>query len=182
MHDFKTYLHLFDKIGCALKYIFTTISGWVTMFFIIILPGLSTAQQTLLLLAILFVFDFITGVIASWIEYKKGLSEPATISSHFFTSEKMRTSGVKFITYGLGIITAYILESIFLIKEFEPSHLTTQKLTLTTIVTLFFCIVESYSIFFENIKRMGFDLLQKTRSIIREGWRIYKEIKGEELK
>lgn len=154
--------------------------GLLTMAATATAPAFTTTEKTLFLLGGLFIADFITGVMASWVEFKKALPvTPGAGKRYVFSSEKMRMSGVKFITYGMGIVTAYALESIFIIHEFEPKYLTTQKLTLTTVVTLFFCVIELYSIFFENIKRMGFDIIQNVKKIIRQAWAVTKEVKNE---
>lgn len=179
MYDLTLFYHHLERIAIALRQAFSSFSGAVTALCIITLPALTTAQQTLLLLAILFVADFITGVCASYMEYKALPPVDRSRSKHTISSAGLRMSGVKFITYGIGIITAYLLESIFFIKEFEPTQITTQKLTLTTAVALFFCAIEMYSIFFENIKRMGFDLLEVIKKMAREAWAVYKDLKNE---
>ncbi len=170
----------FYKTGMYLKEMFSKPSGYILTLGFVALSEMTTTQKTLLLLAALFVFDFITGVWASYVEFKKSLPvTPGAGKRYVFSSAKMRLSAVKFITYGMGVIVSFFVESIFVIQEFEPSHISTQKLTLTTVVTLFFCSIEFYSIFFENIKRIGFDIIQKVKSIFKDGWGLYKSVKNE---
>lgn len=170
----------FYKTGMHLKELFSKPTGYILTLGFVALSEMTTTQKTLLLLAVLFIFDFITGVWASYAEFKKSLPvTPGSGKRYVFSSAKMRLSAVKFITYGMGVIVSFFVESIFVIQEFEPSHISTQKLTLTTVVTLFFCSIEFYSIFFENIKRMGFDIIQKVKNIFRDGWGLYKSVKNE---
>jgi hypothetical protein len=180
MHDLTIYAHYFDKIGSTAKMLFSKPLGILTMFCIVTMPALTTTQMTLMFLGGLFIGDFITGIMASYYEFKKSLPVlPGSGKRYVLSSAKMRMSGVKFITYAMGIVSAYALETIFLIDKFKPTYITKQHLTLTTIVTLFFCVIEFYSIFFENIKRMDFDIIQKVKSIFSAGWDIYKSAKDE---
>jgi len=129
----------------------------------------------LLLVAIL--LDFITGIIANYNESKRKQSK-LYVDRYFLQSSKLRLSILKFITYGLAILIAFFIEYIFMIGEFKPHHLI-QKVTFTTIVISFCCAIEIYSIFFENIKRMGFDIILKIKEIITQAWKLYKILKGE---
>jgi phage-related holin len=143
----------------------------------------TTTEKTLIFLAVLFLFDFITGIGASWVEFKKATPlVPGSVKRYLLSSAKLRLSAVKFTTYAMGIISAYGLECIFVIQEFQPGHFIQQKLTVTTIVTLFFCVIEFYSIFFENFKRMGFDIIQKVKNIFATGWDVYKTTKNDTKK
>lgn len=180
MHELSIYPKYFSKIALTIKTLTAKPVGKAILIPVVAAPVYTITEKTLILLAALFVMDFITGVMASYVEFKKALPvTPGAGKRYVFSSAKMRLSAVKFVTYAMGVICAYGIESIFLIKEFDPGHLTTQKLTLTTIVTLFFCVIEAYSIFFENIKRMGYDIIQKVKNISSTGWGVYKAVKGE---
>jgi hypothetical protein len=180
MHDLTIFTHYFEKIGTTTKMLFSKPLGLLTMFFIVTLPALTTTQMAMLFLAGLFIGDFITGIMASFHEFKKSLPVlPGSGKRYVLSSAKMRMSGVKFITYAIGILSAYSLETILLIDKSKPGDIIKQQLTLTTIATLFFCVIEFYSIFFENIKRMDFDIIQKLKKIIKTAWDIYRLIKGE---
>ena len=142
------------------------------------LPLFSIPQKAVLLLGALFVADFITGIGASWSEFKKEKQDLPVVPAHYLIqSAKLRLSAVKFITYALGIICAWGLEWVFVLESFNV-HLSSQKLSLTSIVTAFFCTIEFYSILFENIKRMGFDLLLKIKEISRAGWDVFNTLKN----
>jgi len=142
-------------------------------------PATSTPLKALILLGVFFAMDFITGIGASYVESKKSTTSAyRTNNNYFLTSSKFRLSIVKFITYGLAVITARSIEWAFIPGEFSPND-NLNKMTLTTIVIGICCGIEIYSIFFENIKRMGFDIIQKIKTISKEGWRFYKYLKNE---
>lgn len=151
----------------------------------IVLPSieisdLTTAQKACILLGFFFVLDFITGILASWVEFKKVLPlVPSSGKRYVISSTKLRLSGVKFITYAFGIICAWGIEVVFVLREIPTGKITTHDLTFTTIVIAFFCAIEFYSIFFENIKRMGFDIIHKVKTIVKSGWNLYKDVKDE---
>ncbi|RWW99718.1 phage holin family protein [Flavobacterium cerinum] len=138
---------------------------------------LTTSQKAVILLGLFFILDFITGILASWIEFKK--TNSASEKRYLIQSSKLRLSAVKFICYALGILCAWGIEIVFVIKKIPSGSISTQNLTFTTVVIAFFCAIEFYSIFFENIKRMGFDILLKIQKISSESWKLYKTIKNE---
>lgn len=181
MKDLELYAKYFTKPTHFLQDIATKpIAAFATLFSVCTWAELSTTQQTMVLLAVLFVMDFITGIGASYVEFKKALPvTPGAGKRYVLSSTKMKLSAVKFITYAFGIICAFIIESIFVKRELNFEHITTAKMTLTTVVTVFFCAIEFYSIFFENIKRMGLDLIQKVKDIAKSAWSVSKAIKNE---
>lgn len=145
---------------------------------IISIPAFCTSIRVLLLLGLLFLLDFITGIVASYVEFKKSKNNDCVPKRYVIQSSKLRLSAVKFITYGLAILIAYALEWVFLVSEFEI-HKNINKLSLSTTATAFFCLIEFYSIFFENVKRMGFDIIEIVKTISKKCWDIYKTIKNE---
>jgi len=140
---------------------------------------MATPLKALILLGVFFAMDFLTGLGASYIEFKNDVSHyPDDEKRYLLSSSKFRLSIVKFITYGLAALIARGIEWAFIPGEFETNeHL--NKMTLTTIVIGICCAIEIYSILFENIKRMGFDIIQKIKTISNEGWRFYKYLKNE---
>lgn len=138
---------------------------------------LTTSQKAAALLGLFFILDFITGILASWIEHTK--SDSTTKKGYVIQSAKLRLSAVKFICYALGILCAWGIEMVFVLKRIPTGSISTQNLTFTTMVIAFFCVIEFYSIFFENIKRMGFDIIQKVKKISSEGWKLFKTLKNE---
>lgn len=93
-------------------------------------------------------------------------------------SAKLRLTAVKFTCYAMGVLGAWGIETVFLIQKIPSGYISTENMTFTTIVVGFFCAIEIYSIFFENIKRMGFDIVQKIKNIASVSWKLYKIIKN----
>jgi len=141
---------------------------------IINITVMTTAQQSGILLLLSLILDFITGILASWTEIKKNKTVSRDKNKYVIESAKLRFTGVKIGCYSMGILGAWGVETIFLLQKIPLGYIATKDLTLTTFVIGFFCIIEFYSIFFENIKRMGFDIIQK----ISEAWKLYKTIKN----
>lgn len=138
---------------------------------------LNTPHQAILLLLFCLITDFITGLIASWIENNKKADLPHH-NENIIKSAKLRLTAIKFVSYSLGILGAWGIETIFLIKKIPSGYISTTELTLTTYVIGFFITIEVYSVFFENIKRMGFDIIQKSKIILNEIWKFYKTLKN----
>jgi len=141
------------------------------------LPYFSLFQWSLIVLGILFTIDFVTGVWASYVEYKKAKGLTPANGEYLITTQKLRLCIVKFISYSLAIALAWVVGFLFTIQEFSL-HSAMRKFTLPTIVTISCSIIEVYSIFFENFKRMGYDLIAKIRNIIETIYTIYKIIKN----
>lgn len=180
MQEVYVFLRYPAKIMACLKIILSKPLGLVAMVPVIAMPVLTTPQKALILLGCLFVVDFITGIIASWVEFKKTLPvTPGSGKRYVIQSSKLKLSGVKFIIYGLGSLIAAGIEWVFIAQEFEP-HKALKKLTLTAIVIGFFCVIEIYSIVFENFKRMGFDVIQEIKKIFKSGRDIYKTVKDDD--
>lgn len=139
----------------------------------------TTVQKALLLLAGLFVADFITGIAASCIEFKNNPPKTnSTVKQYAIQSSKLRISIVKFCAYGMAILISAGIEWAFIAEEFSP-HEALNQMSLTTIVVAFCCIIETYSIVFENIKRMGFDIILQVKNIAAKGWDLYTTLKND---
>jgi phage-related holin len=180
MQEVYVYLRYPAKILASFKLILSKPAGAATVVpAIALMPALTTPQKALILLACLFVIDFGTGIGASWVEFKKALPvTPGSGKRYLIQSSKLKLSGVKFIIYGLGCLIAAGFEWVFIAQEFEP-HKALQKLSLTSIVIGFFCVIEFYSIVFENFKRMGFDVIQELKKMFKSGRDIYKTVKDD---
>jgi phage-related holin len=144
--------------------------------FTILNPELTIPQQAGILLILSIIVDFITGILASWIDYKKSKAFSDS-SKYIIESAKLRLTAVKFTCYTIGILGAWGIETVFFIKKIPSGYIATENLTLTTVIIGFFCIIEIYSIFFENIKRMGFDVIQTIKNIVSISRKLYKIIK-----
>lgn len=154
IEDFTTY---FAKTALVLKAI-TTKKGIALIPLAITMPiVLSNTQKAIMFLIGLMILDFATGVGASYFKRKKDKKANKVVSSRLISSEKLRRSGVKFLLYSLTILTSFGMQWVFQLKTFELS-ITDLEMTLTLGVISFWCIVEFYSIFFENFKEMGIDI------------------------
>lgn len=119
---------------------------------------LNTTEKAIGLLIILMIVDFATGIGASISKtraYHKKF--PKEEKQRIISSEKLRKSGVKFLLYSMTILTSAGLQYVFGLETFEV-YLIKMPISLTIGVILFWCIVELYSIFFENFKDMGVDI------------------------
>ncbi|WP_417365900.1 phage holin family protein [Flavobacterium beibuense] len=173
--------HYMYKLYYPFKFCFSNVTAFLFTLPAVTVVALSTTQKSALFLGILFVIDFATGIGASWVEFKKAAPlVPASGKRYLIQSSKLRLSVVKFVFYGLWILVWWCVENVFVIKQIPSGHISTENLTLTTYAIAILCIIEIYSIFFENVKRMGFDIIQKIKIISRSGWGLYKTIKNSE--
>lgn len=124
----------------------------------------------LLFLFVFFIIDYVTGLGASWKERKNQLSVPP----FFFESKKMRMSLLKACTYLLFIFMSWVMWFLF----FDGTvHLPVSTKEINIIgITIGICIaIECWSIL-ENMKRMGFDVLEKTMNLFKNLWKHYRTI------
>ena len=117
-------------------------------------------------LIILMVFDFITGIGASYFLLKKYEKEnPDEEKKDLISSEKLKGSGVKFLLYSMTILSAYNLNNTFQLKSFSLP-ISDIQFNLTLLIIGFWCLVECYSIVFENFRDMGIDVKKIIKKII----------------
>lgn len=177
--ELTIYFKYFFKLATTIKMMLSKPTSLIVCSPVFVVPVYSTPVKALILLAFFFIVDFITGISASYVEFKRSLPVlPGQGKRYVIQSSKLRLSAVKFGTYCIMILGAYGIEWVFVIQEFEP-HANLQKMTLTTIIIAFCCAIELYSILFENVKRMGFDIIQKVKNISKDGWDIFKTVKDE---
>ena len=120
---------------------------------------LNNLQLALALLFGLLFIDYITGVLASWINHKKKFGTNFWKDSvNGFSSEKWKNSLVKTITYFLFILATWSIEKFFQIKPFNTSYSDIGNITITLGAIGFICGIEFYSIFFENLPKAGFSI------------------------
>lgn len=182
IYQHKEYaVHYASKLGYVFKNMMYSPAGVAGFIPLMVGAELSTNVKAAYVLMGLFVLDFITGVWASWAEFQRSIPvTPGSGKRYVVQSGLLQLTAVKFVVYGLTILVALALEWAFIApgKEFEP-HESLNKMTLTTFWILFLCIIEVYSIVFENIKRIGFDVIQTIKKIAKNGWDIYKTVKDE---
>jgi len=179
--EINLFNHYMYKLYYPFKFYFGNVNAFLLTLPAVTVVALSTVQKAALFLVILFVVDFVTGIGASWVEFKKAAPlVPASGKRYLFQSSKARLSIVKGVFYILWTLLWWGVENIFVIKEIPSGHISTENLTLTTYAIAILCAIEFYSIFFENLKRMGFDIIQMVKKISSSGWGLYKTIKNQD--
>lgn len=149
-------------------------SGLFILIGSVTLAALSTVQLSLIFLFIAFAFDFLTGIYASWVEWK---NKKLKIQTYLIESVKLRKSIGKAITYMAVISFTYSLELLFFIKSFNVA-VSDQKITIT-LVAVGVCIAIEFFSILENGKRSGFDLIEKINTTAKNIWKTIRNVKGE---
>ena len=140
---------------------------------------LNNLQLALALLFGLLFIDYITGVLASWINHKKNFGTSFWKDSvNGFSSEKWKKSLVKTITYFLFILTTWSIEKVFQIKYFNTSYSNIGNITITLGAIAISCGIEFYSIFFENLPKAGFDIEKKFMKLFDKAKSIFTKVKN----
>ncbi|MRX40575.1 hypothetical protein GJU43_14900 [Flavobacterium sp. LC2016-23] len=193
--DISNYINYLVKPLLAAKKITTTSKGIaLSVPTIALLATFHIEKQVLLFLGVLLLFDFVTGILVSFKEAKDNAKKDGrfatkeTTKHRWFTrlmfrikfyynvieSEKLRLSLLKMTMYMFAIIGAKTIQSMFKIKPFAFSF-SEAEWTITIVVISICCIFEVHSIVMENVKKLGYDLIDKLFSVFRS----YKEIKKE---
>lgn len=154
------------------KTIFESAYGWllllVTQYF-----SLPSVVQSLIVLALLFHVDLITGLCAAYKEAKQQNQLPKV---YFVESKKLRSSVVKavfyiFLVLGVKMISeAYGIQGVSLLgRDHEVVH-----------IAVGVCIaIESWSVV-ENFKRLGYDAIGRITKTAKGVWKLLKAVKNEE--
>ena len=150
----------------------------------VLIPTIGILELTNLQLALALLFgllfiDYITGVLASWINHKKQFGTSFWKDSvNGFSSEKWKKSLVKTITYFLFILTTWSIEKVFQIKHFNTSYSNIGNITITLGAIAISCGIEFYSIFFENLPRAGFSIEDKCTKVFDKVKSIFTKVKN----
>ena len=150
----------------------------------VLIPTIGILELTNLQLALALLFgllfiDYITGVLASWINHKKQFGTSFWKDSvNGFSSEKWKKSLVKTITYFLFILTTWSIEKVFQIKPFNTSYSNIGNITITLGAIAISCGIEFYSIFFENLPKAGFDIEKKFMKAFNKVKSIFTKVKN----
>ena len=150
----------------------------------VIIPTIGVLELTNLQLALALLFgllfiDYITGVLASWINHKKNFKTSFWKDSvNGFSSEKWKKSLVKTITYFLFILTTWSIEKVFQIKPFNTYYSNIGNITITLGAIGLSCSTEFYSIFFENLPKAGFDIEKKFMKLFDKAKSIFTKVKN----
>lgn len=129
-------------------------------------------------LAILFVIDLVSGLIASWMEWRKLPNKKEKWffgKGEGFSSDKFKKMFVKIIVYGFTPVVLIQFQETFAIKNIKYESFMDAEMTIPTALILLFCLNEGFSIFHENLPRCGFNLWERVRKMIG----FYKEVKKE---
>lgn len=181
------YLHYLAKPFIIIQEVITTPKG---LAFAIPTLGtislLSTQRLAFGFLVIAYTLDFITGVIASFIERLREEKKIQEVESftwkqqvvYFFdniSSDQMKRSIIKGIAYSVFILCSHGIQFIFKIKpfSFSFSHLVWD---LPLIAVAGAIIIELWSILLENFKRMGFDIIKIALGMFSKAKEVKKEI------
>ncbi len=151
--------------------LFSSLKGWL---FVIVAQFLSIGHIKVSLFALFFVFvlDFITGVCASYKEFKQANAAPRV---YFIESSKLRLSILKAVSYMLFILLSYVFYLIILDKPFSIPG-STRQFTIVEITSGLCMAIECLSIL-ENIKRIGFDFIGSVTIGAHKFWDLIHAIK-----
>lgn len=144
---------------------------------VVIAPVVISYADVWWLLKWFFVADLLSGLGASYFEWKKSNHNERWFfgKGEGFSSNKAKMFGVKAMVY-LNVPDMLIkLQTTLHLKNFKYSSISDAEFELATAVVLFFCLIEGFSIFHENLPKCGFDLWEKIKKI----FGLYKEVKKE---
>lgn len=149
----------------------TSAYGWGTM-----LCTLLITSDTTMLFSFLFsliIIDYVTGIWATYIEYKNSGEKPEV---YITKSKRLRESGTKIVGYLLILILAW----------FISKNIYTEKISLFGVIREFdvlqLALIISSGIEFwsnlENVKRAGFDVVGKFEGIVKRIWQLIRGVQG----
>lgn len=174
MKEVSIYTIYLKKIATSIQTMFTKPLSSALLFPTLSLSLFTDIQTALLLLFFTFSLDFITGILASYIEHKK---EPKEVKVYIIQSAKMRKSVVKAISYFVFIAFSFSFEKVFAIKAFSFLSISDKEFSITVLAVAFCVFIEFFSIL-ENCKRSGFDIIGKAESLIKRVWKFISTVKG----
>ena len=147
------------KMSQSIWHLFSTPLGISVTIPIVSASVASSETEGIYFLGILLFSDFVTGIGASYFEKKEAeKTNPELKKQSLISSEKAKLSVVKIVLYFLAFICANKVDKIFLVKPIDL-FIFHKPLSISLIVIGVCCAIEFYSIFFENFKRMGIDIL-----------------------
>lgn len=154
-----------------IKDIFSSIKG-VILFIISTIVAMNSLQQALMVLGIIIIVDYATGIFASWMEHKR---EKTPIKVYFFESKKTRSSILKVAGYSFFILSVWAISSIFFDQKIDLIYSSKQFSIVE--LTAGICIAnEAWSVI-ENFKRAGWDLIGSITNASKKIWETIKTIK-----
>jgi len=164
---------------------FTLLSLFIKKPFLIIasVPAITAVSQVVSYGSVWFIFwwffigDLLTGLLASFYEWKKSDHKERWFfgKGEGFSSDKAKKMGIKLAVYLLVPQLLINLQKTLLLKNFKYSTISDAEFELATIVVLFFCAIEGFSIVHENLPKCGIDLWGSLKKMIG----FVKEVKSE---
>lgn len=133
-------------------------------------------ESMLIVLFWFFVFDLITGLSASYFEWRKSERKEKWFfgKGEGFSSDKAKQMGVKASVYLIVPFGLVKLQQILYLKSFRYDSISNADFELATISVIVFCFIEGFSIFHENLPKCGFNIWKIVKKVIGA----YKEIKS----
>lgn len=127
----------------------------------------------------LFIVDFVSGVTASYFEWKKEAPEGKYFfgQSQGFSSDKFKKCFVKGIVYAGFPIIVLKFQQIFMLKNISVKAITDSQIDVTTVFLLLFCANEIFSIFWENLPKCGVNIPKGIKNLFVGVKEITKETK-----
>ena len=124
------------------------------------------------------VADLLTGLAASFCEWKKSDHQDRWFfgKGEGFSSDKAKKMGIKLVVYLLVPKLIVNLQTTLMLKNLKYSRISDAEFELATCVVLFFCAIEGFSIFHENLPKCGFDLWKTVKKILGFAKEVKKEI------
>ena len=116
----------------------------------------------------LFVIDFITGLLASYFEWKKEVKKGENFfgSESGYSSDKFKKCFIKGAVYGGFPIIVLRFQQAFMIKKFSVNYISEAQIDITTAILLLFCANEVVSIFWENLPKCGLNLPKSIKDFL----------------
>ena len=130
----------------------------------------STAVMTILVLLSLVFIDFITGILASYVEFKKN---PTVLKAYLIESHRLRDSVIKVVFYLIFIMIVHASFTILAIPFIKVFVLELVPFSVASVITI---LIEAFSII-ENIKRAGFDVVKQLKIVVTKIMSVLKYVK-----
>jgi len=174
--DFLPISTIFNGILTKLKLMFGTNYGFMLLTPVISFSMLTRPQISAIVLVAAILFDFATGIWASYTEQRNNKA-PTSKSGWFIESAKLRSSVVKSVFYMLFILGSWAMECLFFDKKISFTGVSSQPFTIVEIVIGICIAIEMYSTLFENMKRAGYDIVAKVRKITKDVDSVVQSVK-----
>lgn len=197
--EISTYHTYLLKPFLAFKYLLFTQKGLsISLPTIAGVAALSDTTKAWYFLLIVYSIDFVTGIWGSYIiqmnvektkdRYKKIKESTRLVkilySIEFFvnniSSQKLRKSIIKAVGYTLFILLFWAVQEVFKIKTWTFDSFSYMEWNLTLMAQAGCIASEIWSILFENLKKMGLDIVAKVTGMSKTYKELKKEIKQED--